>query len=154
MALRSPETIDKPVRILLVDDNRHGLVARKSILEELGHEMTVSSDPVEALEVFRNGAFDLVITDYKMPRMDGIELIANIRAITPAMSVILISGFVDALGLTEENTGSDAVVQKSANEVQQLVRAVTRVMRKRTPKKPAGSVTKTANLRANSKGVS
>jgi len=79
------------------------------------------------------------VTDYKMPRMDGVELIARLRKHAPGLPVILISGFVDALGLNEDNTGADAVIQKSANEVSHLVRSVGRLLRKPPAKKPPAS---------------
>ena len=126
-------------RILLVDDNKLGLSARKSVLEELGHRIATASNGVDALEQFRDTRFDLVVTDYKMPRMDGLELIVGLRKIVPDLPVILISGFVDSLGLNEESTGADVVIQKSANEVSHMVRAVARLLRKKPVKKPAGS---------------
>ena len=125
--------------ILLVDDNKLGLSARKSVLEELGHRIATAANGVDALEQFGEGKFDLVVTDYKMPRMDGLELIVGLRKISPELPVILISGFVDSLGLNEESTGADVVIQKSANEVSHLVRAVARLLRKKAVKKPAGS---------------
>lgn len=128
-----------PGNILLVDDNKLGLSARKSVLEELGHRITTASNGVDALERFGEQPFDLVMTDYKMPRMDGLELIARLRKGSPELPVILISGFVDSLGLNEESTGADAVIQKSANEVSHMVRAVARLLRKKPAKKPAGS---------------
>lgn len=144
-----------PAKILLVDDNRHGLLARRAILEELGYELTVSSDPNDALRAFIAAPADLVITDYKMPQMTGIELIAKLREVNATVPVILISGFVDTLGLTEESTGADAVIQKSANEVQQLLRAVNRVLRrKNSPKKPAGSAGRPSSTRAKGRGAS
>jgi CheY-like chemotaxis protein len=126
--------------ILLVDDNKLGLSARRSVLEELGHRIATASNGVDALEQFRNRRFDLVVTDYKMPRMDGLELIIGLREIAPDLPVILISGFVDSLGLNEESTGADVVIQKSANEVSHLVRAVARLLRKKPVRKPAASV--------------
>ncbi|MBI3679202.1 MAG: response regulator [Acidobacteria bacterium] len=154
MAPRSEEYSHSFLSILLVDDNKLGLLARRSILEELGYQIATANDAQEALELFAKSSFDLVITDYKMPRMNGVELIRRLKEVNSSIQVILISGFVDTLGLTEENTGSDAVIQKSANEVQQLVRAVARVLRRRTPKKPAGSAGKAAALKAKRKGVS
>src|SRR6202035_4003950 len=79
--------------------------------------------------------------DYKMPKMNGVELIGRLRKLHPATSVILISGFTDTIGLDEANTGADIVLQKSNNEVPQLIRAVTRLLRKQQqpPKKPTGS---------------
>jgi CheY-like chemotaxis protein len=126
--------------ILLVDDNKLGLSARRSVLEELGHRIATASNGVDALEQFGSRRFDLVVTDYKMPRMDGLELIVGLREIAPDLPVILISGFVDSLGLNEESTGADVVIQKSANEVSHLVRAVGRLLRKKPARKPAGSV--------------
>jgi CheY-like chemotaxis protein len=125
--------------ILLVDDNKLGLCARKSVLEELGHRIATASNGVDALELFHGRPFDLVVTDYKMPRMDGLELIVGLRKVAPELPVILISGFVDSLGLSEENTGADVVIMKSANEVSHMVRAVARLLRKKPVKKPAGS---------------
>jgi CheY-like chemotaxis protein len=127
-------------KILLVDDNKLGLSARRCVLEELGHRISTSSNGVDALEQFQNGKFDLVVTDYKMPKMDGLALIVEMRKIVPDLPVILISGFVDALGLSEENTGADVVIQKSANEVSHMVRSVGRLLRRKPVKKPAGSV--------------
>lgn len=122
-----------------MDDNKLGLSARKCVLEEVGHRIATAVNGVDALEQFANAKFDLVVTDYKMPRMDGLELIAGLRKTQPDLPVILISGFVDALGLSEENTGADVVIQKSANEVSHLVRSVARLLRKKPVKKPAGS---------------
>jgi CheY-like chemotaxis protein len=122
-----------PARILLVDDNAHGLSARRSVLEELGATIATASTASEALDALAHQPFDLVVTDYKMPRMNGIELIARLRKQSPGLPVILISGFVDSLGLSEDNTGADVVIQKSNNEVAHLVRAVSRLLRKRKP---------------------
>lgn len=109
------------------------------MLEELGYKIATAANAADAMDQFQRQAFDLVVTDYKMPRMDGTELIARLRKQAPELPVILISGFVDSLGLSEDNTGADAVIQKSANEVSHLLRAVSRLLRKPARKKPAGS---------------
>ena len=126
-------------RILLVDDNQAGLAARKSVLEEFGHKVTTAVSGHEGLERFGSETFDLMITDYKMPRMNGIELIERVRAQNKEIPVILISGFADPLGLNESNTGADVVIQKSSNEVTHLVRSVSRLLRRQAPKKPPAS---------------
>lgn len=125
-------------RILIVDDNREGLIARRHVLHELGNEVAISQSSSDALELFRKEAFDLVITDLRMPSGSGLDLIREMRALRPEVPIVLISGFTDALGLDEETTGADAVIQKSATEIPQLVRAVNRLLRK-TQKKPARS---------------
>ena len=126
-------------RILLVDDNSLGLAARRSVLEELGHKVTTSGTAHEALELCGRQRFDVVVTDYKMPKMNGVELIGRIRKQHSSISVILISGFTDTLGLNESNTGADIVIQKSAHEVSHLIRSVHRLLRKQQQpaKKPA-----------------
>jgi CheY-like chemotaxis protein len=125
-------------RILLVDDNANGLKARKMVLEELGYAIVTASNGHDALERFTPNKFDLVVTDYKMPRMDGLELIVNLRELEPGLPIILISGFVDSMGLNEDNTKADAVIQKSANEVSHLSRAVARLLRQKAQRqKPA-----------------
>lgn len=127
-------------RILLVDDNNFGLAARRSVLQELGHRVDTCATAVDALELCGKHNFDVVVTDYKMPKMNGVEFIGRLRKLYPGASVILISGFADTLGLDETSTGADVVLQKSANEVQQLIRAVNRLLRKQpSPKKPSGS---------------
>jgi CheY-like chemotaxis protein len=65
--------------------------------------------------------------------MDGLELIVRLRKQAPELLIILISGFVDTLGLNEATTGADAVIQKSNNEVTHLVRAVNRLLRRKPP---------------------
>jgi CheY-like chemotaxis protein len=136
----SPSSSNLSGRILLLDDNSMGLSARRSVLEELGHKVVTSGAPLEALELCGRQRFDVVVTDYKMPKMNGVEFITRLRKQHPAMCVILISGFTDTLGLNEANTGADVVIQKSSNEVSHLVRSVNRLLRKGQPsRKPAAS---------------
>lgn len=127
-------------RILLLDDNSMGQSARRSVLEELGHKVTTLATPHEALELCGKQRFDVVVTDYKMPKMNGLEFIARLRKQHPVIGVILISGFTDTLGLNEANTGADVVLQKSSHEVSHLIRSVNRLLRKqREPKRKSAA---------------
>ena len=119
-----------------------GLMARRSVLQELGHRVDTCSTAQEALNQCAKQQFDVIVTDYKMPHMDGVTFIAELRKKDVQVPVILISGFTDTLGLNEATTGADAVIQKSANEVIHLIRAVNRVSRKNVVKKPARSQTR------------
>ncbi|MBI4876461.1 MAG: response regulator [Acidobacteria bacterium] len=134
-----------------MDDNRLGLIARKTVLEELGYRITTAASGSEALDEFSGASFDLLITDYRMPRMNGKELIERVRKQSPTLPVILLSGFVDSLGLDEKSTGADVVIQKSANEVAHLVRSVKRLACRKPLKKPAGSETPAASARLRKK---
>lgn len=122
-------------------------MARKSILEEQGYSVTTASAGEDGLRQFSEGNFDLVVTEYKMPRINGADVIAHIKGQRPNTPIVLISGMVDALGLTEQNTGADVVVAKSSNEVNHLTRAVNRLLRSKPAKKPVRSQLATVSAR-------
>ncbi len=126
-------------RILLVDDNQDGLVARRLLLEELGYVVETARSGEEALILFSGGDFDIVVTDYRMPRMGGTELIGAIRKLGSRARIILLSGFVEPLGLNEQNTGADAVLPKSSREPAHLVRYVRRLLNRAPERKPPAS---------------
>lgn len=151
MRLRSATQSDDSREILLVDDNQHGLVARRTLLEELGYSVTTATSGEDAFELFQNGKFDLIITDHKMPRMTGSDLIVKIRDLQPATRIIMLSGFVDALGLTEDTTGADMVIAKNAGEVGNLLRAVTRLLSRKIARKPP--VAQSRSVRSRSAGI-
>jgi CheY-like chemotaxis protein len=125
--------------ILLVDDNRDGLLVRRSLLEEVGCRVQIACNGEEGLKFFEAQRFDVVVTDYRMPHMNGVELIERLRAVSPNVRVVLLSGFVEPLGLNEENTGADIVLTKSSHEPVQLVRSVKRLLSSRPPRKPVAS---------------
>jgi len=134
--------------ILLVDDNSDGLLARRSVLEELGYAVSVARNGDEGLKLFQSASFDVVVTGYRMPNVNGAELIRRIRKLNPNARIILLSGFVDPLGLTEENTGADVVIAKSANEPAHLTRSVKRLLNRATRKPPASQKRAPARAKA------
>jgi two-component system response regulator AtoC len=67
------------MNILLVDDEQDSRTFMAEFLEGLGHEVTEKADGQEALNAFASDSFHLVLTDIKMPRMSGLELLHNIR---------------------------------------------------------------------------
>ncbi|GEM_PF-4387928 len=79
------ETLERQVasspvaKVLLVDDYSNLLSARKKQLERNGYIVTTAKDGVEAFEAFQDDSFDLVLTDYEMPNLDGPGLISKIR---------------------------------------------------------------------------
>jgi CheY-like chemotaxis protein len=128
--------------ILLIEDNSDGLLVRRSLLEEAGCRVTMARSGEEGLHHFGKHSFELTVTDFRMPGgMDGVEVIKRIREQQPHARVILLSGFVEPLGLNEENTGADAVIAKSANEPANLVRAVKRLLNRAVRKPPSSQQT-------------
>jgi CheY-like chemotaxis protein len=139
MRIAKSSTATPSAIILLVDDNKMGLAARRVVLEELGHTVYTAANGLDALVAVETQVFDLVITDWKMPKLDGIELIRRLRENEFSAPIILLSGFADNAGMREDKTGADAVVQKSANEVQVMLSTVKRLLTKKTNRKPPAS---------------
>jgi CheY-like chemotaxis protein len=137
--MRSAHSNPRHALILLVDDNPDGILARQSVLEELGYRVVAAGSGSDALGKVERETFDLVVTDYKMQPMDGLQLIGELRKREFLKPIVLLSGFTDTLGLTPQSTGADAVLQKSANEITSLVRCVGRLL---NPRKPAQRVGK------------
>ena len=130
---------DPRLRILLIDDNRHGLVARRAVLEQLGHKVTVAASGQDGIDLFQSQPFDLVVTDYRMPEVSGQQVIRKIRQQDQLIPIVLLSGYVESLGLTEQSTGADVVLSKGPREVQDLLRAIERLSRRRKPAKRAAA---------------
>ncbi len=124
-------------RILLVDDNHYGNVARKTVLEEQGFLVESVLSGEDALARYVEQHFDVVVTDLKMKKMNGLELIAQLRLLPARPCLILLSGWAVCLGLTEESSGADAVLPKSNHEQEQLIRTVRQLLARRIRREPA-----------------
>jgi len=103
------------LRVLLVDDEVFIREMGSDVLSMLGCIPTVASDGREAWETFREdpNAFDVIISDYNMPEMTGIDLASNVFAARPGMPFIISTGF--ASGFTEKNAqeiGIASILQK------------------------------------------
>ena len=129
-------------RILLIDDNRQGSVARRIILEDLGYEVATAESGEQGLRCFEDCAskrpFSLVITDYRMPGVRGDEVVRRLRLLDPAVPLVILSGFVRVLALTPESTGADVVLCKGPREHFDLAETVLKIVPEgaRRPVKP------------------
>ena len=79
--------------ILIVDDDALFREALTRYLDASGHDVTSVRDPQSAVQKLEEGAFELVLTDLKMPGMDGIALIERIQQVDPDILSIVITGF-------------------------------------------------------------
>ena len=89
MALEKTE----PARILVVDDNKDLANTLVEYLSRLGHKATAAYGGREGLSCFRDSDFDMVITDLKMPDLDGMELLVEIKALQSRAIVLVITGY-------------------------------------------------------------
>jgi len=79
-------------RILVVDDERDIRYILTALLSKMGYEVLVASNGEEALIQFTNSPFSLVLTDWKMPGIDGFTLAKRIKNQSPHTPVILVTG--------------------------------------------------------------
>ena len=122
--------------ILCVDDNEQALSVRKFMLETRGYRVLTAASSQQALELFREGGIDLVLSDLIMPYMDGNELVRRMKELAPEVPAILISGSVKAF---DRANRADAFLPKGAcSPVELLERVRMMVARKRGPKKGHG----------------
>jgi len=99
----------KAKQILLVDDDKNTRIVLTKFLSTAGYRILEVKDAKEAMKLVDIGPIDLVMTDLKMPRMDGIELTRAIRRMKPDLPIIVYSGyrFIDT---------APAVLKAGANE--------------------------------------
>jgi two-component system response regulator CpxR len=124
----------KPKRtILCVDDNEQSLSIRKVMLETRGYRVLACTSGEEALERFKKGGVDLVLTDLVMPGLDGTKLIEEIKGISPQTPAILVSGKVR---IYDRDTRADVFLPKGMYAPAELLERIRLLLiRKRGPKR-------------------
>jgi two-component system, NtrC family, response regulator len=79
--------------ILIVDDEKNYLLVLEDLLSDEGYQVITSDNARQALEIFRSHDLDLVITDMKMPGMDGMALLEQIHTQNPDLPVVMMTAF-------------------------------------------------------------
>ena len=135
------ESLDTPVQILLVDDEEDIRDVLTIALEDMGYDVTTAENGREALEKFNTANFPLVLTDIKMPGMDGIELLKKIKLISPDTEIIMITGHGD-MDLAIESFRNEAVefITKPV-DIHTLGIAISRARKKRAVRQGLKSYT-------------
>ncbi len=80
-------------KILIVDDEISTTETLQGFLKKKGFDVTAEHDPETAVELIREKEYDLMIADYRMPKMNGLELIQKVREIDPVVAIIMISAY-------------------------------------------------------------
>lgn len=102
-----------PRRILVVDDEPFVCDAVRMMLAFDGHEVETAGSGKEALELFKKGRYDVVLTDYAMPAMKGDELAIAIKSLAPEQPIVLITAYAEMLKSDETPLqGVDFIVSK------------------------------------------
>jgi len=102
----APEAAPSRLKILLVDDNEAVRATTEAMLVDLGHEVETAEDGASMLRLLGEGHdYDLIVTDYAMPRMSGGEAMIQAREIKPDIPAIIVSGYTDADAITKKPAG-------------------------------------------------
>lgn len=100
-------------RLLLVDDEERILASLCRSLRREGYELVTARTPREALRILDEQDFDAVLTDYKMPGLTGVELLARVARLQPSAARLLITGWSQAVSAEEiDAIQIDAVIPK------------------------------------------
>jgi CheY-like chemotaxis protein len=97
-----PPSTAPPRRILVVDDADAVAETIQVMLSDLGHAVEVSGDGQDALNRFAPGKYDLIITDYSMPKMNGLELAQAIKKRAVGQLILLVTAFTFTLAADDE----------------------------------------------------
>ena len=115
----------KSYGILVVDDEEIVQSLVRDALEDEGHRVAQASSGEEALDIIKAGSVDLLVTDIRMPGMDGIKLVKHAREVNPELGIIFMTGYATL------NSAKDAIKQGALdyvmkpfelNEIRQAIR--------------------------------
>ena len=119
--------------ILCVDDNEQALSIRKLMLETRGYRVLACSNGNQALEAFKQGGVDLVLSDLQMPGLDGAELVGKIKDLSATTPAIIFSG---KTRFYEKETRADLFLPKGMYApIELLERIRVMLVKKRGPKR-------------------
>ena len=114
----------KTLKVLYVEDNIQARDSLEGLLRNYFSDITLAGDGLDGLQKFRNSPFDLIITDIKMPKMNGIEMIKNIRDIDEDTPIIVSTAHQDQEFLIScIELGTNDYLLKPINH-KQLTRAI------------------------------
>ena len=131
--VEAPLSIEAPRRVLVADDQEIICELLAEYLRADGHDVTLACSGTDALEKFKCGEFDVVVTDQSMPGLSGVQVAASIKSINPELPVILLTGFGDEMQASGQLPPEvDLVVCKPVSTTD-LRRALVRVFSKGRP---------------------
>jgi DNA-binding response OmpR family regulator len=121
------------MKVLIADDDFTTRRLLQSYLEKWGHEVTAAKTGSEALHLFERGDYSIVVTDWSMPEMDGIELIGRIRSLPRAgyVYIVLVTARAQAEDVVQGiEAGADDFVTKpfDRDELRARMRAGERIV--------------------------
>ncbi len=120
-------------KILVVDDERSMRELLELVLKREGYAVHTAENGSRALDLVRQNLYDLIISDVKMPDINGIELLERVREVSPDTMVIMITAFatVDTARRAFKLGAEDFVIKDSGFDVEELKVTVGKVLEKK-----------------------
>jgi CheY-like chemotaxis protein len=120
-----------PAAILCIDDEEPALFVRRRLLEKAGYRVFTALTGKEGIELFRFQPIDAVILDYWMADMDGLDVAAELKKLSPKTPIIMLSGYTSIL---DEGLGRvDLWLRKGEGDPEQLLLAVGQLLSRSRP---------------------
>ena len=120
---------ETPAAILCIDDEEPALVLRRVLLENAGYRVFTALTGKQGIEIFRYQPIDVVILDYWMADMDGLDVAVQLKILSPKTAIIMLSGYTSIL---DESLGKvDLWLRKGEGDPEQLLSAVMEALNSR-----------------------
>ena len=117
---------ETPAAILCIDDEEPALVLRRVLLENAGYRVFTALTGKQGIEIFRYQPIDVVILDYWMADMDGLDVAVQLKTLSPKTPIIMLSGYTSIL---DESLGKvDLWLRKGEGDPEQLLSAVMQAL--------------------------
>ncbi|MDY6863796.1 MAG: response regulator, partial [Thermodesulfobacteriota bacterium] len=122
-----------PVSILVVDDELSMRELLEIILTKEGYHVTTASNGKEALGLCKQNAFDIILTDIRMPKVDGFGILSQVKEISPESDVIMITAYGSMESAMESmKSGAQDYITKPF-DVEEIKRAIKNALNRKLP---------------------
>ncbi len=121
-------------RVLVVDDDEHVRAVLCDALAHWGCHVDSAASILQALALFAHGDYDLVLTDFRMPGGDGLDLIAGVRHADPSIGVIMLTA--SSIDLDAQSRQLEFTVLRKPLHFDELKLAVGQALARRSPGSP------------------
>ena len=125
-------------KLLIVEDNKDTRLLLKEYFESLDYYIEICENGVEALAILKKKEFTILITDIRMPKMDGITLIGEVKRIYPKLGLIMMTAFSSVYSEVDvRRVGVDDYISKPFNfeDMKEKVEKLTYQIEMMKPKK-------------------
>lgn len=128
--------LDTP--ILIVDDDRTVVRLCQRLLERAGYQVIAVTDPLEGIQMLAQREIGLLITDIRMPVMDGFELISQAKQLHPELPVLVMTGFASVDNAIQAlHRGVDGLILKPFENTSDLVQSVQQLLEENRQRRDA-----------------